>query len=140
MSNSIKISTISEWELIVDEVVKLQRNHRIFLLQGELGAGKTTFVKKFMERLNYELPVSSSTYSLINEYHASTKVYHMDLYRLKSETELWDIGMEDILLEEAIILAEWPELLENLLSEPYVKIHIEVMEEDVRNVVFYEIV
>lgn len=136
MEKHFVIKSIQDWDLLIDEMTQLLADYRIFALTGDLGAGKTTLVQRFMSR-QYDIPdVSSPTYALIQEYDCDPKVYHMDLYRLKSTDELWDLGMEDILLDDtAILLVEWPELLQEVLEEAFAKIDIEVISADERKVV-----
>ncbi len=130
------VKRIEDWDQLVDEMRKMLSQIRVFALTGDLGAGKTTLVQRFMSR-QYDIhDVSSPTYALIQEYDSTPKVYHMDLYRLKSTDELWDLGMEDILLDDqAILLVEWPELLEEVLDVAFAKIGIQVISADERNVV-----
>src|SRR6056297_287147 len=79
------------------EFVNLMGNKRIFAFYGELGAGKTTFIKAISKGLNVQENVSSPTFALINEYNSekSGTIYHFDLYRLENITELYDLGYED---------------------------------------------
>lgn len=89
----------------------------IIKLQGELGTGKTTFIKGVAEKLGYTNIVSSPTFTLINEYTNEPKIIHIDCYREKN-IDRWNlIGITDYFTEENIIFIEWPEVLEPVLPE-----------------------
>jgi tRNA threonylcarbamoyladenosine biosynthesis protein TsaE len=79
-------------------------------ISGDLGAGKTTLVQAICRGLGAEVPATSPTYALVHRYEsASGPVFHVDCYRLKSSKEARDLGLDDILLQKAILLVEWPE-------------------------------
>lgn len=107
-------------------LLKLYRNQRIFAFYGELGAGKTTFIKSFCRFLEVEDTVQSPSFSLINEYKTrdGILVYHMDFYRITKLEEVFDIGYEDYLFSGHYCLIEWSERIEPLLPEDIVRIHI----------------
>lgn len=90
----------------------------IFTLTGNLGSGKTTFVTHFLKQFDDSVLVNSPTYSLVNEYEVDgTVFYHFDLYRLKDELELLNIGFEDYIDGGDYIFIEWPELAMEFLHE-----------------------
>ncbi|HET6991292.1 MAG TPA: tRNA (adenosine(37)-N6)-threonylcarbamoyltransferase complex ATPase subunit type 1 TsaE, partial [Bacteroidia bacterium] len=92
---------------------------RIFAFHGELGAGKTTFIKALCVELGVKDTMSSPSFSLVNEYHDGKEnpVYHFDLYRLKSPEEALDIGMEEYLYSGNYCFVEWPERAPEILPE-----------------------
>ena len=76
-------------------IIKLAENEKIFLFQGEMGAGKTTLIKSLCSELGMLENVSSPTYSLVNEYvYPHGKIYHFDFFRIKNESEAYDLGFE----------------------------------------------
>ena len=87
------LTKIEDWQEVINSILpKLQ--HNILLLNGNLGAGKTTFTQFLLKNLGSTDEISSPTYSIVNEYNTPKgKIYHFDLYRLKSIEEVYDIGM-----------------------------------------------
>ncbi|KWW31685.1 MAG: UPF0079 ATP-binding protein [bacterium P3] len=101
-------------------------DERFFALFGSMGAGKTALVKAFCRCLGVEDNVCSPTFSIVNEYTAATgdPVYHFDFYRLRHIDEAYDIGYDEYFYSGNYCFVEWPELVEPLLPQRYVKIHI----------------
>lgn len=90
----------------------------IFALAGTLGTGKTHWTKGFLNHLQPDTPVTSPTFSLVNEYRdAETPVYHFDFYRLKSEDELFALGWDEYIEESAIVICEWADLFPAIFPE-----------------------
>ena len=101
-------------------------------LSGELGAGKTVLVKAIAKAVGVRQPVTSPTFTLIHEHKTNPPLYHIDLYRLSSEQEAIDIGIEDYLDGGGICLVEWAERIQSLLPARTIWIHIEVLSETTR--------
>ena len=105
----------------------------IVLLKGDLGAGKTAFVKAFCKNIDCSDQVSSPTFSLVNEYMcADEKIYHIDLYRLESVDEALDIGIEEYIYSTGYCFIEWPDIIQGLLPDRYIEVCITSTEENSR--------
>jgi tRNA threonylcarbamoyladenosine biosynthesis protein TsaE len=104
---------------------------RVFAFYGQMGAGKTTFIKAICSELGVSDIVQSPTFSIINEYKtkAGELVFHFDFYRIRSIIEVFDIGYEDYLYSGNYCFIEWPELVESLLPENTVRIYISGLSE-----------
>jgi tRNA threonylcarbamoyladenosine biosynthesis protein TsaE len=94
-------------------------SHRVLAFHGEMGTGKTTFIKAICKQLGVTGAVSSPTYSIINQYAAANgkTVYHLDLYRLKDEEEALQAGVEECFFSGEYCLVEWPDKTPGLLPE-----------------------
>ncbi|MGB9857773.1 MAG: tRNA (adenosine(37)-N6)-threonylcarbamoyltransferase complex ATPase subunit type 1 TsaE [Dictyoglomaceae bacterium] len=93
-----------------------------YILIGDLGTGKTTFLKGFAQGLNIEKPIISPSFLIIREYEGKYPFVHIDAYRLNSFVELLDLGWEEYLDGEKIIAIEWGEKIKELWPEEYLKI------------------
>ena len=101
-------------------------DHTIFAFYGKMGSGKTTFIKAVCEELGVEDVITSPTFAIVNEYHSTTgPIYHFDFYRIKKLEEVYDMGYEDYFYSGRLCLIEWPELMEELLPDDAVRIHID---------------
>ena len=109
---------------------------KVFALHGEMGAGKTTFIHALCEAMGVKDTVTSPTFSIINEYNMSDGgiVYHMDLYRLKSNEEAVNAGVEDCLYSGNICLVEWPEKAPEIFPDKTLHIHISVIGDEMRKI------
>lgn len=108
---------------------------RVFAFHGGMGAGKTTFIKAICEQLGVKEVVTSPTFAIVNEYDSNSgPIYHFDFYRIKNLVEVMDLGFEDYAYSGHLCLMEWPELIEDLLPDNTVSVHIEETDNGMRKV------
>ena len=110
------------------EFVKQMDGRSVFAFYGQMGAGKTTFIKAVCAELGITETVTSPTFSIVNEYRSDSNgalVYQFDFYRIKKLEEVYDMGYEDYFYSGAPCFIEWPELIEELLPEDTVRVTIE---------------
>ena len=120
------IETETDLKVLAPKLIKFAQEEKVWIFKGEMGAGKTTFIRNICEVLEVQENVSSPTFSLINEYCCKNgeKVYHFDFYRINTLKEAVDIGCEEYFYSGSICMIEWPEKILNLLPEQFVMITI----------------
>lgn len=107
----------------------------LLVLTGPLGAGKTVFVRGLVQGLGLqESMVSSPSFGMVNEYPGELPLYHFDLYRIKNPAELYEIGWDDYLLREGIVVVEWGEKAVGLLPPRYYQIDFVMKSETEREI------
>jgi|SRR5690606_1793448 len=113
------LNSISELPQIAQEILS-GFQHKIILFEGEMGAGKTTLIKEIIKQMGSEDETSSPTFSIVNEYETQKgKVFHFDFYRIKSEEEALDFGVEEYFDSGNFCFIEWPEKVKNLIPEEF---------------------
>ena len=115
-----KVVELKDIKVLANDIISASQE-KLMVFKGDLGSGKTTLIKALIQSLGIKEQGSSPSFSLINVYeNEHCKVYHCDLYRLKSYEEALDIGLEDYLADEVSwCFIEWPEIVEFLLPKPY---------------------
>jgi len=108
----------------------------ILLISGEMGAGKTTFIRNFVHSFNPEVTVNSPTYNLIHEYKVSESIifYHFDLYRIKTSEDVGNLGFEEIWGKQGISLIEWGDIALDYYPFINFKISLETIDEKERRI------
>ena len=124
---------LNEITEVVEKVIA-ENPEKVILFNGEMGAGKTTFIKSLCKKLGVENPTSSPTFSLVNEYQitANQLVYHFDMYRLKNQEEALDMGIEEYLYSGNWCFIEWSENIPDLIPENHSVITISVLNDGKR--------
>ncbi len=119
----ISVSNLSELDGVAEKILNISP-HRIFLVYGEMGVGKTTLIKAIGKQLNTIDEVISPTFAIANIYETidHRSWYHIDLYRLKKPEELMEIGIDEYLNSGNYCFIEWPQLIEPFIEVPAVKI------------------
>jgi tRNA threonylcarbamoyladenosine biosynthesis protein TsaE len=133
------VTTVNDEKGTEDLAIKFAKelkNGQVIVLNGNLGSGKTFFIKKVMQQfgINY---VNSPSFAIVNEYEGKTKAYHFDFYRLLNIDELFDIGWQEYLNDaEAVIFVEWGELINEALPNEKLEIFITILEGTMRRFEF----
>jgi tRNA threonylcarbamoyladenosine biosynthesis protein TsaE len=131
---NIEINTLEDLPSAAMKFLEETDNRKVFAFNGQMGAGKTTFIVSLLTAMGVEDIEGSPTYSLVNTYEtpAFGKIFHFDLYRLNSEEEAFDIGIEEMLYGGGYCFIEWPEKIPNLLPENTISVQITTNEEGQR--------
>jgi tRNA threonylcarbamoyladenosine biosynthesis protein TsaE len=131
------IYRVNEIEEVARKIVA-KLSFPICTLSGDLGAGKTTLLKAICKELGVIDEVNSPTYSIVNEYktQGNETIYHFDLYRIKSEIELYDLGFEEYLNSKSKCFIEWPKIAKEFLPHHYHAITIEHLNMGKRKMIF----
>ena len=118
------------------EFLEAVGENRLIAFYGNLGAGKTTFIKALCDRLGVDDNVCSPTFTIVNEYRAADgdSVFHFDFYRIDSLREAQDLGLEEYFYSGCFCFMEWPEKIAELLPEETVEVHIEPFDESTRKI------
>jgi len=129
---------VKEEELprVAQDLITWGSSYDIWLFQGDLGAGKTTFIKELGRQWEVKDQMSSPTFSIVNEYatYQGERIYHFDFYRLEHESEAVDIGTEEYFYSGSYCLIEWPEKIPNLLPDRHLQIFLEVQPDQSRTI------
>ena len=107
----------AETEALGERLAKILQPGAVIAYTGDLGAGKTAFTRGLARGLGYTEPVTSPTYTIVNEYLGGRlPLFHFDMYRLRSSDDLWDIGWEDYLERGGVCAVEWSENVEDAME------------------------
>lgn len=130
---NINVNSLSDLDQAAISLLDFAGAEKIFVFEGDMGAGKTTFIKVLAKALGIKELVSSPTFSIVNEYEAEGNTfYHFDFYRIKNLQEAYDIGYEEYFYSGDTCFIEWPEKVEELLPEHYIKVEIKMLSENER--------
>ncbi len=127
--------SLSEINKVANNIIA-QNPQKVILFNGEMGVGKTTLIKQLCKNIGVEESTSSPTFSLVNEYKTidNQLVYHFDVYRLKSESEALDMGIDEYLYSGNWCFIEWSEKIPNLIPNEHSTINIELLENGNRKI------
>jgi len=129
------INNIDELNELAKEILAFSKKIKVLIFKGNLGTGKTSLIKHLCNIIGIQDQSSSPTYSIVNEYLLAnnSKVYHIDLYRLNSLEEAYEVGLEDYLYSNNYCFIEWPEIIEEILPDEYITVSIEKISDKKRN-------
>jgi tRNA threonylcarbamoyladenosine biosynthesis protein TsaE len=121
-----EVNQLADLENVVTAMLVFAKQSKIFAFYGSMGAGKTTLIKQFCRRMRVTDEVNSPTFSIVNEYVTTENesIFHFDFYRIHKPEEAYDIGYENYFYGGNLCLIEWPEKIEQLLPDNYVKVSI----------------
>jgi tRNA threonylcarbamoyladenosine biosynthesis protein TsaE len=132
--NTLVINDLNQINNSASEFLAQTHPSKHFAFYGNMGAGKTTFIKALCQKLAVIDPVSSPSFAIVNEYKTADdlNVFHFDFYRIKSINEVYNLGYEDYFFGNDYCFLEWPELVEDLIPEHFVKVKITVTDDGKR--------
>lgn len=133
---NIKIESVDKIDEAAIEFIKSMGDNTVFAFHGEMGAGKTTFIKAICENLGVSDTINSPTFAIVNEYRSDSGelIYHFDFYRINKEEEAFDFGYEDYFYSGSLCFIEWPEKVESLLPKDTVNVSIIIQADGSRDV------
>ena len=124
----------AETEAAGAEFAKTLPDGAVVALYGDLGAGKTAFVRGMARGMGISARVSSPTFTIVNEYLGARELYHFDMYRLASSDELFDIGWEDYLRRGGVCAVEWSENVADAFEGDEISVRIEKLGDEERKI------
>ena len=134
MKKTYRTTSPAETEAVGAALAAVLTPGTVIAYRGDLGAGKTAFTRGLARGLGYSDPVTSPTYTIVNEYLGGRlPLFHFDMYRLASSDDLWDIGWEDYLDRGGVCAVEWSENVEDALAQP-IRVNIEKLGDDTRRI------
>lgn len=133
---NIKIESLDKIDAAALSFIQNMGDNTVFAFRGEMGVGKTTFIKAICENLGVSDVINSPTFAIVNEYRSDSGelIYHFDFYRINKVEEAFDFGYEDYFYSGSLCFIEWPEKVESLLPNDTVNVHIKVLEDGSRSV------
>ena len=136
--HELKITSINTIDKIAKEFISYMGENKIFAFYGEMGVGKTTFIKQICKELGTNDEITSPTFSLVNEYKITNNklIYHFDFYRIENPEEALDFGIYEYFDSGSICLLEWPEMIEDLLPDNIIKIRMLLNDDNSRDLYF----
>ncbi|MCV9389176.1 tRNA (adenosine(37)-N6)-threonylcarbamoyltransferase complex ATPase subunit type 1 TsaE [Reichenbachiella ulvae] len=132
----IALNSLAELPLVAQKVIEYAGDRRVWLFEGQMGAGKTTLIREICRELGVIDETSSPTFSLVNVYidDKGEEYYHFDFYRLKDENEAFDIGADEYFYSGKHCFIEWGEKIPRLLPDQNLKINIKLGSDNSRTI------
>ena len=133
----LELNSLETTDYVARKMAEHMFQGSIILFWGDMGSGKTTFIKSLCSGLGI-LPekVTSPTYTLVNIYKCKWFVYHVDLFRINAPEQLYDMDRADIIADEGVTMVEWPQMLQNYLTdEPVINLRFSAISEHHRQLI-----
>ncbi|MGN0032195.1 MAG: tRNA (adenosine(37)-N6)-threonylcarbamoyltransferase complex ATPase subunit type 1 TsaE [Candidatus Limimorpha sp.] len=137
MNKVFQINGVDELTQVAELLISWRDKSDIIAFYGPMGAGKTTLIKNLCHQLGVTDEVNSPTFALVNEYPSEVEksIFHFDFYRIKKLDEVFDIGYEDYFYSGRLCLIEWPELIDPLMPEHFIKVSLSYGKNDNERIV-----
>ena len=128
--------SLANLESVAHQCLKTAGDSRVWIFRGEMGAGKTTFIKAIAQALGVSDAMSSPTFSIVNEYatERNERIFHFDFFRIKNEAEAFDIGAEEYFYSGNYCFVEWPEKIPGLIPPQHAEVVITPENENYRTI------
>ena len=110
-------NSYEETQKFAEEFSKTLKAGDVLCMYGDLGVGKTAFVQGLAKGLGIDEPITSPTFTIVNEYSGSLPLYHFDVYRIADSDEMYEIGYEEYVYGDGVSVIEWPQLIDDILPE-----------------------
>ncbi|MES2795361.1 MAG: tRNA (adenosine(37)-N6)-threonylcarbamoyltransferase complex ATPase subunit type 1 TsaE [Bacteroidota bacterium] len=132
----LELYNLKDLPSTAQQIIQFAGETKIWLFEGSMAAGKTTLIQAIVKELGVNESTGSPTYSLVNEYLTENgqTIYHFDFYRLKSEIEALDYGVDEYFDSGNICLCEWPSMIPNLWPSKYLMLNLNVLEDGSREI------
>ena len=132
----IQLNSLTGLVPVSNQLLALASDVPIWCFYGEMGAGKTTLIKAICDQLGVTDSMSSPTFSIVNEYETKSRetIYHFDFFRIRTQQEALDIGIDDYFYSGNYCFVEWPEKVLGLLPEHHVEISIKLVDGNKREI------
>ncbi len=128
---STQTNSREETHLLGEKIGSHLKGNMVILLDGDLGAGKTTLTQGIAKGLHIKKNVTSPTFTILKIYHGDMTLYHIDAYRLEGISQ--DLGFEELLDDDGVTVIEWAQYVPDLIPEDYLEISVNLLENDARN-------
>lgn len=130
----IKVNNLRDTKKLGKIIAKCIEKGTVICLDGDLGVGKTSLTQFIAKEFGVKEYIVSPTFTIIKEYNGKFPFYHMDVYRIESEDDMYDLGYDEYIYSEGVTIIEWSHLIEGILPEERVNIEIIRIDDDKREI------
>jgi len=130
----INLNNLKDTESLGKIIAKSMEKGTVICLDGDLGVGKTALTQFIAKEFGVKEYIVSPTFTIIKEYNGKLPFYHMDVYRIGSEEDMYDLGWDEYIYSEGVTVIEWSDLIEGILPEERINIEIKRIDDDKREI------